>query len=70
MNRVLWGSALVSGYGSLSALYSVANVWPNLLLYPGVDRDIDAAGAAGSDRCDHAADGDDVTSMAAPAAID
>ena len=34
MNRALWGSALVSGYGSLSALYSLANVWPNLLLYP------------------------------------
>ena len=36
INRVLWGSAFVSGYGSLGALYSVANVWPNLLLYPGV----------------------------------
>jgi hypothetical protein len=34
INRVLWGSALMSGYGPLTVLFSVANIWPNLLLYP------------------------------------
>jgi hypothetical protein len=34
LNRTLWGSALNSGYGSLSTLFSVSNVWTNLRLYP------------------------------------
>lgn len=36
LNRVLWGSMLQSGYGSLSDLFSLSNIWPNLLLYPRV----------------------------------
>jgi hypothetical protein len=36
MNRSLWGSALVSGYGSVSYLFSVSNIWPNLVIYPRV----------------------------------
>jgi hypothetical protein len=36
INRLLWGSALTSGHGPLSLLFSLANVWPNLLLYPRV----------------------------------
>ena len=30
----LWGSVTNSGYGSLEQLFSIANVWPNLVLYP------------------------------------
>lgn len=33
INRALYGSALVSGYGTISALFSWANVIPNLRLY-------------------------------------
>lgn len=36
LNRVLWGSVLQSGYGSLTDLFSLSNIWPNLLLYPRV----------------------------------
>jgi hypothetical protein len=36
LNRAMWGSALNSGYGSLSTLFSVSNVWTNLHLYPRV----------------------------------
>ncbi len=34
LNNWLWGSAVTSGYGSLGQLFSVANIWPNLVLYP------------------------------------
>jgi hypothetical protein len=34
LNIALWGSAVNSGYGPLGALFSVSNVWPNLLVYP------------------------------------
>ena len=33
VNAALYGSALASGYGPLSNLFSLAHVWPNLLLY-------------------------------------
>jgi hypothetical protein len=38
LNQDLWGSMLTSGYGSLAtqSFFVVANVWPNLLLYPRV----------------------------------
>ena len=49
INRELWGSALLSGYGPLVSSSAVANIWPNLLLYPRSSR-ADADGAAGS-RC-------------------
>jgi hypothetical protein len=32
--NALWGSVVKSGYGSLDQLFSVANVLPNLVLYP------------------------------------
>jgi hypothetical protein len=32
--RTFWGSVLKSGYGSLNDLFSIANIWPNMLLYP------------------------------------
>ena len=34
INRSWWGSVLQSGYGSLTDLYSVANIQTNVLLYP------------------------------------
>jgi 4-amino-4-deoxy-L-arabinose transferase-like glycosyltransferase len=34
LNNALWGSAVQSGYGSLGQLFSVANVWTNLVVYP------------------------------------
>ncbi len=34
INYVLWGSVLTSGHGSLSELFSLSNIWPNILLYP------------------------------------
>src|SRR5262249_55253770 len=33
LNSRCYGSPLVSGYGSASELYSLANVWPNVKLY-------------------------------------
>jgi hypothetical protein len=38
LNRALWGSVLTSGYGSLASqrLFTIDNVWSNLLLYPRV----------------------------------
>jgi hypothetical protein len=34
LHTALYGSPLMSGYGSMSYLYSTANAWPNLLRYP------------------------------------
>jgi hypothetical protein len=34
LHTSLYGSPLMSGYGSMGYLYSTANAWPNLLRYP------------------------------------
>ena len=36
IDDTLWGSPLTSGHGPLSALFSVSNVWSNVVLYPRV----------------------------------
>jgi hypothetical protein len=36
INDALWGSALTSGHGTLSELFSPSNIWPNVVLYPRV----------------------------------
>ena len=36
IDDVLWGSPLTSGHGPLSTMFSVSNLWSNVVLYPSV----------------------------------